>query len=194
MLSTESLLLPSPVNRASLRAFGLWFSVGSGVVIALLAQALGSMQAPDTIVVGSAVGMAIWALIIARPSIMWFPYRGWNWGVRQFVGRSINAVTWVAFHAVVRPLGKSVKPQVFERSVASSSWKTRATQSPDTYPSAHYGRAGVDEDIWTGLSEWRRNSSRRESILLVPFIALIRLLDVDDSPADSAPSDIYTLY
>lgn len=194
MRSTEvSLLLPTPVNKAALRAFWLAVSLAIAVPATWVIRALGA-EAVGSLTTFGLVFAGVVIPVIVRPSIAWTPYRAWNWIIRRFSLRAIRAVTSIAFLLVMRPLSATSEPHQFERHTTSTSWRQRETQSAGTYRSTHYDPNGEQENTWSGLSSWRRKSGHRAVVLLSPFVALIRLLDVDAAASTDTPSDIYTLY
>ena len=195
MRSTElSLLLPTPVNRAALRGFWLIISLAIALVVTLTTRALGLGDEVATVTTLGVVYAIIAVPVLLRPSLAWTPYRAWNWIVRRFSGPAIRAVSSVAFHLVMRPLSATTAAHQFRRQSSSTTWEPRVTQSVETYPSTHYDENGAQEDMWGSLSSWRRISDHRPAVLLIPYVALIRLLDVEPAAKTDAPSDIYTLY
>jgi hypothetical protein len=194
MPSIEMLILPTPVNRAALRGFWLSISVLAGLIIAATLALVGWRSGASRAWVGLVTGLVVALPGLVRPSIIWFPYRTWNWLVRRFSVFAIAVVTAACYRFVMIVLSRISDPRQFETSPSGSTWRSRTTQAPSSYSSTH-DHSSADSMNWRrDIAEWRRDSGYRWSWALVPFIALIRWLDVEPSEARNRPSDIYTLY
>jgi hypothetical protein len=187
------MLLPVPVNRASLRGFWLFISITFGALIALLwpgggswiSRALGAV-----LVVG---GVAIPG--ITYPPLVWWPYRIWNWLARRLSRLAARYITAVSFWTVIAPLKLMTRPRSFDPRPPGSTWTERGTQGADSYPSQYHRPVATDDDnTESEFTAWRRISQHEEAWALSPFLFAIRITATDTGTESTSAHNIYTLY
>lgn len=192
-----SILLPSSSSRATLRGFWLFVSVLAGLVVGVAAPLLGPVSASAGIAAGAATATVVAMPGLIFPSLVWLPYRAWNRLARTFGARTARYVTAVCFFTVMLALHRTVGARTFERSSDEPSmWRPRGTQPPEAYASQYHQPTGADSDpAWAApLRGWMRQSGHRWAWALLPFLALIRLLDTDGHKRHTPSRHIYTLY
>lgn len=190
------MLLPTAVDRAALRSFWLVMSLGVGMATALLLLLVGVADLWGRLTVAAALTIVVAAPGLLLPYLVWPAYRVWNWAARHVAARAIRYVTAVCFFTVVRALSLTTPPARFETaSDAPSMWKPRGTQAPSMYPSLYHDEDAVPQGSWTRpLRAWRRSSHHPEAWGLLPFLWLIRVLDVRQRQQPGASGRNYTLY
>lgn len=190
------LLLPTPADRASLRAFGVFVVIAVGVLATaglLLVGRAPTLGGSAFVAAGVTVaGVAV----VLRPRAVWPAYRGWNWLVRHATRVALRYVTAVCFFTVVVALTWTTPPRRFATAPSDSSmWFARGTQPPEGYRSLAHDLTSVPSGSWTGpLRAWTRSSGHPEARMLLPFLWLLRVLDSEQARTGPAARHIYTLY
>lgn len=190
------MLLPTPVNNAALRGFWLFVSIVTGLCTALVsALAFDGPTVGELLAMGLSLAAVMAAPGLMRPSIVWYPYRAWNWMARRFGRSAIQYVTAVGQFTVMLALSKASRPRVFERRPSHSTWRKKGTQESGTYLSQSHIAPPDSFDGWReAFALWRRSSGHHLAGALVPFVMLIRALDTEEVRRQDSPDNIYTLY
>jgi hypothetical protein len=178
--------LPTHPRRGSLRAFCLTLA---GVLTALglaLAQSF-----PVPVLTVAAVLLAVFAGAGLRwPNRVRPVFAGWDAAARYFSAAATAVVVAVAYYAILVPVSL-----LSSRGVRGG-WVSRRPQGAATY---------VRQDLESGrahggglpdLAGWVSRRGCRWRVVLLPYLALARLLDVSAEvrPDPLADANIYTLY
>lgn len=185
--------LPTPRSRATVRGFWLVSSLAVGIGTGLV-MAVAEASAP-------AWTAALVAAAVAAPGMLWphlvsLPYRAWNRLARYYADAASAYVTAVCFATVVLAAGRAARSPHFSSPPRDSTWVTRGTQPAGSYGSQDHGPLSARGGWMATLARWAPTSGNGWTLLLLPFLLLLRVLDKDPDQAGQAavPSDIYTLY
>lgn len=190
------MLLPKPPTSTCLRLFWLLVALSAGVLTALLLAVVG--QDAFALAGGAVVAVAIVIPGWVQPYAVAMPYRMWNWlagRVADVLSRYVTRVCLLTVALSGRP-SKGASAFVAESSAASM-WVPRSTQAPAAYRSQSHDERVVAEGGGPSrlVAAWARHTGNRWAWSLLPFIALLRLLDAaPEKGRPAAAPDIYTLY
>lgn len=179
----NSYLLPRRPRRAWLRAFWLSMSICAGLLSGIIAAWL---ITPGWGWMGVAVTMAVAIPGVSRPGSIAGAYAFWNRAAQRYATSARKAVLTVSFHTVIRAVGRDRTTFRMERPELSESlWTPRA--------SVPLNRGGDAKSSWvTRLARHASDAGSAWIVALVPFLALLRTFDEDES--GDTPANIYTLY
>lgn len=146
---------------------------------------------------GATVAVAVPGM--ASPYMATLPYRGWNWTARKVAEKVSRYVSAICFATIVLAASRTQSSSRFvAASDAPSMWSVRETQSGGAYFSQyHQPLLEASRDGWVrSVRTWSKQSGCGWAVGLVPFLALLRLLDVQHTSKGSptAARGIYTLY
>jgi uncharacterized membrane protein len=185
---------PAPRERVS---FWLAISVGIGVVSGAVAVAAGIRAWSG---VGLLVGGVLVAVGIVSPRLTARAYRAWDRLARAYGGwaqRMILRLCYVTLFGAAG-LGRS-RLCLSRREAGGTTWMARETLPPPAYRNQDESSArAVTTRGWISATmEWARRAGEWWAIWLIPYLALMRLLDAALGPqagGEEPPRGIYTLY
>mgnify|MGYP001340470439 CR=1 FL=1 len=181
--------LPARPDRNWLRSFSVAFALGAGLVTIALAQVLGTRQ-PLRLAVAVTLVIAVPGLL--RPLLMYKIYRGWNRLARGYARVARHLLLRVCYYTVFALVARAGSALRVERPAPGTSlWTPRSTLPPATYTSQDASPA-ASKDGLAGVLLWSIRSGQLWAIFLVPFLALLRMLEAEAK--GGPPADIYTLY
>jgi hypothetical protein len=186
-----ALALPASPRLATLRAFGVVLALPAGVGAGLVAAG-GAPVRGLAVALGVGGGLAV--LAVAWPAAMRLPYRVWR-RVTRLMARVISLYVLGVLHFLVLTAasrsGSSLA--LAPPGGAGSLWTPR---EPAAGVGAADGLVVLDSSGpgWAGgLASWARASGQGWACGLLPFLALLALLD-DEPDAPDPPTTTYTLY
>jgi hypothetical protein len=186
-----ALALPASPRLATLRAFGVALALPAGTGAGLV-SAGGAPGRGLAVALGVGGGLAVLAL--GWPSGMLLPYRVWR-RVTRLLAQAISLYVLGILHFLVLTVasrgGSSLALAPPGR--AASLWTPR---EPAPGVGAAEGLVVLDSSGpgWAGgAAGWARASGQGWAWGLLPFLALLALLD-DEPDAPDPPTTTYTLY
>ena len=184
--------LPSQARRALLTSFWLVVSVTVGLIAG---ASLWLFARRSGLLVGVGVACA-WGLTGRLwPRLVSAVYRAWNRAARLVARGGRSALLWICYFVVMLVVGKSGGRFGPRGSTSHGSlWMSRGTLPPAAYPGQFNAPTdGVTVDGWVrGYLHWAANSKNLWAIALLPFLALIAVLEEQEQPV--LPATIYTLF
>ncbi len=188
-----TIVLPSPPRRTRLISFWLVSSAASGGLVGILSALLVAPVWSGTgIVLALAMGVSgfLWPQFISRP------YQVWNRLARYFASGAslvLMGVCYFVIFVVVGRVGSSL--QILRPTSSSSLWLPRETLTPAAY--FHQYDVMVNGFPPTGwvrsYFSWALGSGNVWAVCLIPFLLLLKSLQVDQKGSSSL-SNIYTLF
>jgi hypothetical protein len=188
-----AIVLPSPPRRAWLMSFWLVSSAVSGVLVGILSALL---VAPVWIGTG-----VILALLMAVPGFLWpqfvsRPYQVWNRLARYFARRACLVLMGICYFVIFVAVGRAGSSlQIHRPTLSTSLWLPRGTLKPAAYFHQYDATAkGLPQTGWMrSYLSWALGSRNVWAVCLVPFLLLLKFLQVDQKDSSSL-TNIYTLF
>jgi hypothetical protein len=174
-------------RRAEMTAFWTLTTAALSVALGLVAMAFGA-RAPW---VWGAAGL--WILLPGLVWPKWFEIgiRGWNKGVRVFVGALRVYVLKVCYYLLFGAMSCTGSSLDLVLTSDVSGWIPRLQHDPISSESGSLAAS----DVWWGhgLLAFARNPTKLWMLCLFPTLMLLRLLR-DEGQESALPSNTYTLY
>lgn len=188
-----ALTLPSEERQALLRSF--WFTLSAMAAAPWLALAWWFHAANFAVL---ALGIAVLGSLVpfARQDLAWRLYRAWDRRlVRPFASIAARIVMRICFFVIFVAASKAgSRLPLAAHGGASTSWTSRGSLSPDAYRTLFAaGSTSGPSGAWIpNYLRWARQTGNLWSASLLPFLAVLRLLPLDEDKASQG--NIYTLF
>lgn len=182
--------LPRRPEREDLLGFWVGMSLVCGTLLGLAPVLLGLAGGW----VGAGVGAAAFGVLLAvghrRERAVDRAYGGWDRAARAYTRRARGAVVAIWYWTVIALVARTGLRGL---ALEESPWSPRGTLPPDGYDDQGDGSGPASGGRTSrGVVGWAMGSGRGWTVVLVPFLAILRALEFEGRR--TVASDIYTLY